>query len=100
MQADDPERSVPVLVVGAGGTGMAAALELVRHGVPFRSSAAMQARSFPAGGIGIHPRTLELLSLRGRADAFAKAGLPQERVAGAKARPERCGPTSTGRNRQ
>src|SRR5262245_18836085 len=73
-----PDGSVPVLVVGAGGTGMATALELVRHGVPFRVVDRNPAAAISSRGIGIHPRTLELLSLHGLASAFVRVGLPHD----------------------
>ena len=56
---------------------MAAALELARRGIRARIIDRNPAPAKSSRGIGIHPRTLELLSLHGLADAFLEVGLPQ-----------------------
>jgi 2-polyprenyl-6-methoxyphenol hydroxylase-like FAD-dependent oxidoreductase len=77
----------PVLIVGAGPTGMTAALELSRFGVPVRlidreprptdkviSPAAVAADRTRA--IGVQARTLELLGMRGLAEELVRSGHP------------------------
>lgn len=77
----------PVLIVGAGPTGMTAALELSRLGVPVRqiekvplppSSAAPPPERSRA--IGVQARTLELLEMRGLSEELLRQG---HRAAGA-----------------
>jgi 2-polyprenyl-6-methoxyphenol hydroxylase-like FAD-dependent oxidoreductase len=73
----------PVLIVGAGPTGMTAALELSRMGIPVRLIE--RAPAPPAGAapppersraIGVQARTLELLEMRGLADEMLRRGNP------------------------
>ena len=64
----------PVLIAGAGPTGMTAALELTRFGVPVRI---VEKRTEPAStsrAIGVQARTLELFEQRGLAEAMLAAG--------------------------
>src|ERR1700751_865092 len=65
-----------VLIVGAGPTGLTAALELSRLGIPVRI---MDKQSVPATtsrAVGVQARTLELLELRGLADEMVRLGNP------------------------
>jgi 2-polyprenyl-6-methoxyphenol hydroxylase-like FAD-dependent oxidoreductase len=73
----------PVLIVGAGPTGMTAALELSRLGVPVRLIDKVPAP--PPGApppaersraIGVQARTLELFEMRGLADEMLRKGHP------------------------
>lgn len=77
----------PVLIVGAGPTGMTAALELSRLGVPVRLID--KAPAPPPGApppaersraIGVQARTLELLEMRGLADEMLRQGHPTAAV--------------------
>jgi 2-polyprenyl-6-methoxyphenol hydroxylase-like FAD-dependent oxidoreductase len=73
----------PVLIVGAGPTGMTAALELSRLGVPLRliekvpspppGAAPLPERS---RAIGVQARTLELLGMRGLSEEMLRCGHP------------------------
>jgi 2-polyprenyl-6-methoxyphenol hydroxylase-like FAD-dependent oxidoreductase len=74
----------PVLIVGAGPTGMTAALELSRLGVPVRlidKAAAPPAKAevLPPDrtrAIGVQARTLELLEMRGLSEELLRSGHP------------------------
>src|SRR4029077_12775210 len=58
-----------VLIVGAGPTGLKAALELTRLGIPVRIIDKQAAPPTTSRAVGVQARTLELLELRGlRAD--------------------------------
>jgi 2-polyprenyl-6-methoxyphenol hydroxylase-like FAD-dependent oxidoreductase len=54
---------VDVLIVGAGPTGLTAAMELARRGIPFRLIEKDRARSPYSRALALHARTLELLEL-------------------------------------
>jgi 2-polyprenyl-6-methoxyphenol hydroxylase-like FAD-dependent oxidoreductase len=73
----------PVLVVGAGPTGMTAALELSRLGTPVRLIEKAPPRSPTAEptlarsrAIGVQARTLELLEMRGLSEEMLRHGHP------------------------
>ena len=55
-----PGQDLPVLVIGAGPTGLAAALELARHGA-VRIVDKHATRSQHSKAIGVNARTLELM---------------------------------------
>lgn len=65
----------PVLVVGAGPTGMTAAMELARFGVPVRLIEKTAAPSSTSRAIGVQARTLELFEQRGLADPLVQSGV-------------------------
>ncbi len=67
---------IPVLIVGAGPTGLLAACELSRHGIPVRIIDKKPEASQTSNALGIQPRTLELFDLIGIVDRFLKAGHP------------------------
>jgi 2-polyprenyl-6-methoxyphenol hydroxylase-like FAD-dependent oxidoreductase len=68
-----PER--PVLVVGAGPTGLAAALELARRGRPVRIIDRNPSRSQHSKAIGVNARTLALLEPSGVSERLLARGL-------------------------
>lgn len=57
--------SPPVLVAGAGPTGLTLAHELARRGVPFRLVERLPSPSPLSRALGIHARTLEVFDLMG-----------------------------------
>jgi 2-polyprenyl-6-methoxyphenol hydroxylase-like FAD-dependent oxidoreductase len=65
-----------ILIVGAGPTGLTAALELSRLGVPLRIIDKQAAPATTSRAVGVQARTLELLELRGLADEMVRLGNP------------------------
>lgn len=65
-----------VVVVGAGSTGMATALELRRHGVDVTLIDAAPSPCTESRGTGLQPRTLELLDIHGLGDRLLALGNP------------------------
>lgn len=68
-----PETS-PILIVGAGPTGLTAALELTRLGVPVRLVDKRSAPATTSRALAIQARTLELLHQRGLAAELLRLG--------------------------
>jgi 2-polyprenyl-6-methoxyphenol hydroxylase-like FAD-dependent oxidoreductase len=64
----------PVLIVGAGPTGMTAALELVRFGIPLRLVDKYSAPADTSRALAVQSRTLELMQQRGLADEMVELG--------------------------
>lgn len=62
--------SLPVLIVGAGSSGLLAALVLAQSGVEIRIIDKAEKFHVGSRGFGIQPRTLELLQTLGVADDF------------------------------
>ena len=67
--------SRPILVIGAGPTGLAAALELARLGQPVRVVDKNPSRSQHSKAIGVNARTLELLEASGVTERLLASGL-------------------------
>jgi 2-polyprenyl-6-methoxyphenol hydroxylase-like FAD-dependent oxidoreductase len=63
-----------VLIAGAGPTGLMAALELKRLGIPVRIIDAAEAPATTSRAVGIQARTLEEMELRGLVDEFVRLG--------------------------
>jgi 2-polyprenyl-6-methoxyphenol hydroxylase-like FAD-dependent oxidoreductase len=75
-----PSDARPVLVVGAGPTGLAAALELARRGQAVRIIDQSAARSQHSKAIGVNARTLELLEPSAATTRLLARGLRLRRV--------------------
>ncbi|MFJ3644498.1 FAD-dependent monooxygenase [Streptomyces murinus] len=67
----------PVLVVGAGPSGLTAAVELTRRGVPVRCVDRAEGPSTSTKALGVWPRTLELLRRMGADEEIRRRVLPQ-----------------------
>jgi 2-polyprenyl-6-methoxyphenol hydroxylase-like FAD-dependent oxidoreductase len=65
---------LPVLVIGAGPTGLAAALELARHGRSVRIVDKNPTRSQHSKAIGVNARTLELTEPSGMSERLLATG--------------------------
>lgn len=65
-----------VLIVGAGPTGLTAALELRRFGINIRIVDELIAPAITSRAVGIQARTLEEMELRGLAGEFVSLGHP------------------------
>jgi 2-polyprenyl-6-methoxyphenol hydroxylase-like FAD-dependent oxidoreductase len=72
----NPSPEVPVLIAGAGPTGLTAALELSRLGVAVRIVDRAPERSTTSRALGIQARTVELLRVRGVGDELVRLGNP------------------------
>lgn len=66
----------PVLIVGAGPTGLMAAVELSRFGIPVRLIEKKSEPESTSRAIGVQARTLELLEQRGLAQSLVDRGNP------------------------
>jgi 2-polyprenyl-6-methoxyphenol hydroxylase-like FAD-dependent oxidoreductase len=67
--------TLPVLIAGAGPTGLSAAFELVRQQIPVRIVDKADAPATTSRAIGVQARTLELLEMRGLVDEFVQLGV-------------------------
>lgn len=63
---------LPVLIVGAGPTGLMAACELARHGIPFRIIDKKAEPTLASNASWIQTRTIELFDLAGLSDRFLR----------------------------
>jgi 2-polyprenyl-6-methoxyphenol hydroxylase-like FAD-dependent oxidoreductase len=75
-----PGQDLPVLVIGAGPTGLAAALELARHGRAVRIVDQHPTRSQHSKAIGLNARTLELMEASGVTERLLARGLRLSRL--------------------
>lgn len=66
----------PVLIVGAGPTGLMLACELQRHGVSCRVIDKIAAPSDKSRALVLHARTLEILESMGIVQRFLENGCP------------------------
>lgn len=65
---------IPVLIVGAGPTGLTLALRLARHGVPFRIVDQASGPGLASRAMALQARTLEFYGQLGLADAVVARG--------------------------
>ncbi|RDX54604.1 hypothetical protein OH76DRAFT_1397960 [Lentinus brumalis] len=70
------ETPTPVLIIGAGPSGLAAALTLVQNGIPIRIIDKATEFHKSSRGSGLHPRTLEIFRFLGVAEDARRLGLP------------------------
>ena len=64
----------PILIAGAGPTGLTAAMELSRFGIPVRLIEKLPEPATTSRAIGVQARTLELLQQRGLASEMVRLG--------------------------
>ncbi len=69
-------QEMPVLIVGAGPTGLMLACELQRHGVSCRVIEKANVPSDKSRALVLHARTLEILESMGIAERFLEHGCP------------------------
>jgi 3-(3-hydroxy-phenyl)propionate hydroxylase len=74
MPNNSTQSAQPVLIAGGGPTGLTAALELRRFGIPVRIIDEKEGPSDTSRAIGIQARTLEELELRGLAGDLVRIG--------------------------
>lgn len=67
---------VDVLVVGAGPTGLTAAIECLRHGLSVRIVDEREQRAEGSKALVVHARTMEAFQVMGVAEAIRAAGIP------------------------
>ncbi len=70
----------PILIVGAGPTGLVLALCLARHGVPFRIIDKASGPGQASRAIAVQARTLELYRMLGIADGAVALGIPMDTI--------------------
>lgn len=66
--------SAPILVIGAGPSGLTLGCELLRHGVPCRVFEKLTVPSDKSKALGVHARTLEMLENMGVVDKMLEIG--------------------------
>jgi 2-polyprenyl-6-methoxyphenol hydroxylase-like FAD-dependent oxidoreductase len=71
---------LPVLIVGAGPTGLALGIELSRHGVPFRLIDRITQRSDKSRALAVQARTLELMRGWGVSEPLVARGNPTVQI--------------------
>lgn len=74
--------TTPVVIIGAGPTGLMLGLELALFKIPFRllTEQVKQKPAFESRAITIHPRTFELLARHGLAGRFLATGCPLNNI--------------------
>ncbi len=75
MTAESDKGTLPVLVVGAGPTGLTMAAELARHGVHFRIIDRSPQPSEHSKALAVQPRTLEIFEDMGLIETALAQGL-------------------------
>lgn len=67
---------IPVVIVGAGPSGLAMACELKRHGIAYRLIDKKPQPTLTSNAAAVQPRTLEIFHQLGIADRFLARGIP------------------------
>lgn len=75
-----PLNNLPVLIVGAGPTGLMMACILAQYGIHFRIIDKKPERTLASNATWIQTRTIELLDQMGIVDRFTKAGHPCDAI--------------------
>lgn len=91
--------SAPILIVGAGPTGLVLALLLHRHGIPFRIIDQHDGPGEASRALVVHARTLEFYSQLGLADRVIAAGTKVDRVRGEQTAHRHCAGRTRARSR-
>lgn len=73
-------KSTPILIVGAGPTGLVLALSLARRGVAFRIIDEHDGPGTESRAMGVQARTLEFYAQFGFADEVVSQGIPADKV--------------------
>ncbi len=68
--------NIPVLIVGAGPTGLMMAYELARFGIAFRIIDKKPEQTQHSNAVALQPRTLEIFKQVGLVDEFLRIGQP------------------------
>ena len=71
----ETDKTVPVLIIGAGPTGLNLALSLARRGVPFRLIDEKEGPGEHSRAMVVQARTLEFYRQYGFADEVVEAGV-------------------------
>jgi len=70
--------SNPILIAGAGPTGLVLALSLARRGIPFRLVSDAKGPGEHSRAMGVHARTLEFYRQFGFGDEVVERGIKPE----------------------
>src|SRR5215472_8536751 len=79
-ESSDREAATDVLIVGAGPTGLTAAVRLAQLGVPYLILDAAKAPTQTSKAALVHASTLELLAELGAGDRLLEAGREVHRI--------------------
>jgi 2-polyprenyl-6-methoxyphenol hydroxylase-like FAD-dependent oxidoreductase len=66
--------TIPILIVGAGPTGLVTAIELARRNIPIRLIDVGRSSEDKLRAVGVQARTLEMFDNWGLADQFVSRG--------------------------
>ncbi len=72
--------NIPVLIIGAGPTGLMAAAQLQRFGIPYRIIEKREGTTKFSKALGVQARTLEIYEQMGIAEKALSLGIPTKKV--------------------